>query len=196
MGLIEGAITIALKIPPHKYLTCKIREGYMRNHLAVLLICAGVSSCAKEEPAPAPIEAEIKLDHKQVFCLAKNIYFEARNEPVRGQVAVAQVTLNRVESGLYPNTICKVIYDAKKVNGKPILNGCQFSWYCDGEPDIIKYHSEAWYRSIKIAELVMRGQHPDVTGGALFYHADYVNPAWAKNKRLVRVIGRHLFYRI
>jgi len=169
----------------------------MLRKLAAILICAGVSSCAVEEPAPAPIEnTVVKLDTKQVFCLAKNIYFEARNEPIRGQVAVAQVTLNRVESNLFPNSICNVVYQARVEKGKIVLNGCQFSWYCDGEPDRIKYSSEAWIRSIKVAEIVIRGEYPDVTGGALFYHADYVDPLWAKEKKLVRIIGRHLFYRI
>ena len=123
---------------------------------------------------------------RQVNCLAENIYHESRGEPVKGQRAVAQVTLNRVSSKYYPDDVCSVVYQRNK-------NGCQFSWVCDNAE--IAYN-EQWDMSRKIARDFLTGQDEygklkDVT----FYHATRVNPYWAKTKRFVAVIGRHMFYK-
>lgn len=169
----------------------------MNKHISALLFCAIVGGCSEPKLEVQEVTAPkllSKLDSKQVFCLAKNIYFEARNEPVQGLVAVAQVTLNRVDSDKFPNTVCEVVYQAVKVDGQIVRDKCQFSWYCDGKPDYIRFSSEAWIRSMKIAEVVMRDEYPDVVRGSLFYHADYVNPYWSKEKRLITKVGRHIFY--
>ena len=138
---------------------------------------------------------------KQLTCLARNIYFEARNEPFAGQFAVALVTLNRVHDSAFPNTLCGVVYESKlNSNGFPRLHRCQFSWYCDGIPDTIKNES-AYEKTTKIAELAvnsyvtMKEGGLDYTEGARFYHTFEVNPKWSKVYPKIGRIGDHIFYR-
>ena len=121
-------------------------------------------------------------------CLALNVYHEARSEGVKGQLAVAEVTLNRVKSTSYPNTICGVVKQTSK-------NGCQFSWFCDGKSDdptdVI-----AWGRAMHVARHALTdGVTLRSTQGSTHYHADYVRPYWAASYRKVAQIGRHIFYR-
>lgn len=142
------------------------------------------------------------LGADQLQCLAKNIFFEARNQSIAGQVAVAWVTLNRVDSTRYPNTICRVVQQANRdSNGNPIRNRCQFSWYCDGKSDVIPSNAiaqRAWEQSQLIAQVVLldyaRG-HASPVEDATMYHADYVMPYWADDYSLVAVIDQHIFYR-
>ena len=145
------------------------------------------------------------LPNKEVQCLAKNIYFEAKNQGTGGWLAVAFVTLNRLKDTRYPNTICEVVYqgqtrpswqDPKKEI--PIRHKCQFSWFCDGKPDNIKNQSK--YMDILIFSNLMLDQATstdmiDITDGATHYHADYVKPAWASTKTKTIEIGDHIFYR-
>ena len=138
----------------------------------------------------------ILLDPKQKECLALNIYFEAAVESTAGKLAVAQVTLNRVKSEQYPETICKVVYEGKHYSsGFPVRDRCQFSWYCDGKGDIPN-NGRAWKQSQEIAEYVM--QTPDlldITDSATHYHADYIpNPRWAKARDKTVKIDTHIFY--
>lgn len=140
---------------------------------------------------------------QQVKCLAKNIYFEARNESKEGQMAVAFVTLNRVYSGEFPNTICDVVEQKKRVaqigDNKVV---CQFSWYCEKTPkyiytkNILTNRNDMVYNEIRdLATYVYAnyGILPDPTQGSLFYHADYVRPGW-RNLQKVTQIGAHIFY--
>jgi spore germination cell wall hydrolase CwlJ-like protein len=128
---------------------------------------------------------------KQVTCLAENIYFEAAHEPLSGKKAVAFVTLNRLQSGNYANTICDVVF--QKTNGV-----CQFSWYCDSNilkkrltiRDTMLYNE---IRELATNIVVNFERMKDVTDGATYYHADYVNPGWKLKK--IDQIGRHIFYR-
>ena len=135
-------------------------------------------------------------------CLATNIYFEARGESEAGQIAVAFVTLNRVRSSNFPNDICDVVYQAqhsewwKEHKNKlvPIRHLCQFSWYCDGKSD--KIHNEDEYvRLLELAFEVLMDNHTDNTGGAVYYHADYVEPYWAIAYNKTTSIDDHVFYR-
>ena len=123
-----------------------------------------------------------EVDKEQHKCLALNIYHEARSESMEGQIAVAQVTLNRVAHSEWPSTICEVVYEPK-----------QFSW-----THLLKDHSateaRAWKKAQIIARDVMIGNVEDPTYGAVFYHANYVNPDWAEFLDLSKVIGNHLFY--
>lgn len=144
---------------------------------------------------------EIKYSHltkdtqKQIDCLTENIYFESAYEPVEGRVAVALVTLNRVEDPRYPNTICDVVKQKTRVvsiGDKRIV--CQFSWYCESGKSVknLKAYMEAHNIALHVYanyEYLM-----DLTDGALFYHADYVNPKWSGLEKTV-VIGRHIFYK-
>lgn len=128
-------------------------------------------------------------DPEELHCLALNIYHEARSEPESGQIAVAQVTLNRVVSNRFPDGICAVV----KQGGQE-LHQCQFSWWCDGRSDEVA-EPKAWEASLEIAERVLRGEEADLTQGALFYHAHYVNPSWSEVFKQTVEIGQHRFYR-
>jgi spore germination cell wall hydrolase CwlJ-like protein len=123
-------------------------------------------------------------------CLAIAIYFEARGEVRQGQVAVAQVVLNRVRSPRYPDTICNVVYQ-----NMHLRNACQFSFACDGTPDKIA-ERRAWARAKAIAEEVTAGKLLLTNvAGATNYHASYVSPYWAPSMRRLAKIGQHIFYR-
>ena len=136
------------------------------------------------------------------ICLALNTYHEAKNQSLVGQIATAQVVMNRVEDNRFPNTICEVVKqgptrpsweDPKKEY--PIKHRCQFSWYCDGKPDIPK-NEKAWRKAQDVAFLVYYNKiQLDVTEGATHYHATYVRPAWAKTKKRTTRIEKHIFYR-
>jgi spore germination cell wall hydrolase CwlJ-like protein len=137
-----------------------------------------------------PTHGIVNTPHDETTCLALNIYFEARSEPIDSQMAVAFVTLNRVESARYPDTICKVV---KQKRGRT----CQFSWYCDGKSDRPRNYN-AWRKAYGVAEIILELVHYsiiDFTGGATHYHADYVNPRWSGGLAFTRKIGSHLFYK-
>ena len=155
----------------------------------------------------------VEIDVDEMHCLAKNIYFEARGESIKGKIAVANVTMNRVDSPKYPNTICGVVYQAKyskwwqQHNGTlvPIRNQCQFSWYCDGKADalyltnskgeIIKGNMQAWTDSLQIAEDSIRGNITDLTLGATHYfNPDLADPYWAYHYTKLTEIESHDFY--
>ncbi len=124
-------------------------------------------------------------------CLAQAIYFEARSEPEAGQAAVAQVILNRMTSGLYPQTICGVVFQNRRHR-----HACQFSFACDGHALQVR-ESEAWAAATRIADDVLGGRTwlADV-GDATHYHANYVRPRWARALTKTDVIGKHVFYRL
>lgn len=126
---------------------------------------------------------------KQLMCLTKNIYFEAATEPFEGKVAVAQVTLNRTESGKFPDDICDVVFQKTRVLDKVV---CQFSWYCEKGPKIAR-KDEKYKESEEVAKKVLLENFrlPSLHG-AMYYHADYVSPNW--NKPRITKIGRHIFY--
>ena len=127
---------------------------------------------------------------KAVKCLTEAIYFEARGEPVRGQIAVAQVVMNRVFSGYYPGTVCGVVYQ----NANRHL-ACQFTFACDGIPDVVR-EPDAWERAKKIAAETIDGQLwlPEV-GKATHYHAYWVHPSWVHEMTKMYKLGVHTFYR-
>lgn len=127
---------------------------------------------------------------RQLDCLTRNIYWEAGNEPFEGKVAVAQVTMNRVESGRFANTVCGVVYQKTMFYEKVV---CQFSWYCESGNRTQPIHSRAWQESEEVAKKVMlEGFRLPSVEKALYYHADYINPGWGKPR--VAKIGRHIFY--
>lgn len=134
------------------------------------------------------------------FCLAQNIYFEAGNQPFAGKMAVANVTLNRVNDLQFPNTICDVVYQSaayyKSWTGEtiPQRGMCQFSWYCDGKSDEPK-DSVTWIESIRIADIALESSNFDITEGSLWYHADYIHPYWADHLTYVLQIENHIFYK-
>lgn len=128
---------------------------------------------------------------KELECLAINIYREAGYEPFEGKVAVAQVTMNRVESADFPNDVCGVVFEKNKFIGKVV---CQFSWYCDSSHRMRPINPTAYEESMVVAKKVLLEgfRLPSLTP-AIFYHADYVNPNW-KYDRITK-IGVHIFYK-
>ena len=137
------------------------------------------------------------------MCLALNTYHEAKNQSMIGQIATAQVVMNRVKDSRFPNTVCEVVKqgphrpsweDPKKEY--PVRHKCQFSWYCDGKSDEPRKDSKEWFKAKEYARIVLSGRIVlDVTEGATHYHATYVKPAWAKTKTRTTRIESHIFYR-
>lgn len=125
----------------------------------------------------------------ELNCLARNIYFEARNEPDLGKFAVANVVMNRVNDYRYPETVCKVVQQG----GMERLHRCQFSWYCDGLSNEPR-RGRAWREASAMAFLVYFGFVKDQTAGALWYHADYVSPKWRTAFVQGPKYGLHIFY--
>jgi hypothetical protein len=124
-------------------------------------------------------------------CLAEAVYFESRSEPEDGQAAVAQVVLNRVRSGLYPTTICGVVYQ-----NRHRYKACQFSFACEGRSLAIK-EPGPWSVAQRIAKAVLEGEsYNRELGVSTHYHANYVAPYWSRKLRRTDRIGRHIFYRL
>lgn len=145
-----------------------------------------------------------KITNNDLHCLQQNIFFEARNQTVKGQVAVAWVTLNRLDDTRYPNTICGVVKQANRdSNGNIIKHKCQFSWYCDGKSDKIpsnKISQNAWKQAGIVAEVVLMDRmsgyiFKDPTKGSTMYHADWVSPYWKAKYDQVAYIEDHVFYK-
>jgi hypothetical protein len=144
-------------------------------------------------PPPSPAELlhlEGKAYVKAERCLANAIYFEARSEPVSGQIAVAQVVMNRAFSGFYPNDVCAVVYQ----NAHRHL-ACQFTFACDGKSKIINERG-AWARANRIAKQTLDGQlYVSTVGASTHYHAIYVHPNWVREMHKMARYGIHNFYR-
>jgi N-acetylmuramoyl-L-alanine amidase len=117
----------------------------------------------------------------EIECLARNVYHEARGEPLEGQIAVAQVTVNRVESGEFQSSVCRAVYASR-----------QFSWTISKTKKI--KDTKAWEASVAIATAVLtKSVHlPDFK--ALYFHTKQAKPSWNRNKRVLAVIGNHIFY--
>ena len=148
-----------------------------------------------------PTQKQFMIDES--FCLAQNVYFEARNQPLAGQMAVISVTVNRMNDKRFPNTICGVVYEGPhRPSWKdqtvmiPVKNRCQFSWYCDGKSDRV-HDMETFNRIFELTTGVVDGSYTiaDITEGATHYHADYFEPSWAKTKTKTIEIEDHIFYR-
>ena len=127
---------------------------------------------------------------RQLECLANNIYWEAASEPFEGKVAVAQVTMNRVESGRFADSVCGVVYQKNVIYEKVV---CQFTWYCEGTHKVKPVHPPLWRESQEVAKKVLlEGFRLPSLKDALYYHATYVNPSWGKP--VLQKIGQHIFY--
>jgi hypothetical protein len=181
----SGILNVTLAEPPAPV---PVHEG----------IIGGVSVASREPDSsgqvvtavrPRPV-ASAETMAKERKCMAEAIYFEARGEPELGQYAVAQVVMNRVRSGYYPDDVCGVVYENKNLH-----NRCQFSFACDGIPDRIT-NKEAWNRAVEIAKETVDTDYflPEV-GSATHYHATYVHPYWTWDMDKLQKIGKHIFYR-
>tara|TARA_R100001460_G_scaffold62069_1_gene102189 strand:+ start:55 stop:453 length:399 start_codon:yes stop_codon:yes gene_type:complete len=127
---------------------------------------------------------------EMLTCIALNVYYEARSEPLEGQYAVAHVVLNRVADDKFPNDACKVVKQGLEKG----IGRCQFSWYCDGKSDTPK-EQRAWLNSQLVAHKVVHGYVKDNTDGSVYYHANYVKPFWSKHYRHTVTLGSHIFYK-
>ena len=156
--------------------------------LPIALLAASPTMAAQADssemsmPFPAP-------DPRDVDCLASAISYEAGNEPVEGQEAVAKVVLNRLRAPDFPKTVCGVIFQ-----GSSRRTGCQFTFTCDGS--LLRPRSARSLAAARlVAERVLRGEGGATIGDAINYHADYVSPVWARSLSRVTKIGAHIFYR-
>ena len=145
-----------------------------------------------------PVVEVPKIDPVELECLALNIYHEARGESQAGKLAVAHVTLNRVEHHKYPDTICGVVTQGRhyvnwKGNTMPVKHKCQFSWYCDGRSDTVQ-DDRAWAQSIDLAFDVIMGITTDNTHGAThYYNPNKADPYWAEQYAMTAQHGNHVF---
>ena len=144
---------------------------------------------ATNRASQGPDRTKLPTAAAELKCLTQAVYFEARGENIDGQIAVAEVIMNRVESDLWPNNVCDVISQ-----GADQLNRCQFSFICDGKPESITDRA-SYQRAKDVALLVLQGERRGIAGGATHYHADYVNPSWAGHMLRTATVGTHLFYK-
>jgi spore germination cell wall hydrolase CwlJ-like protein len=166
--------------------------------LMVLALCLSmfmlkwvvVDKLDRFEPAESS-QITTAMRERQLGCLSKNIYYEAGSEPFEGKVAVAQVTLNRVNSGQFPNDVCKTIYQKNVVYEKVI---CQFSWACDRDTGAHPPNNSNYKESEEVAKKVLLEEFRlPALKEAMYYHADYINPGWKREK--ITKIGHHIFYK-
>ena len=129
---------------------------------------------------------------QELDCLAMNIYHEARGEPRAGQYAVGEVTMNRVYSATYPDNICAVVYQ-KHWNPKSKTYSYAFSW--TDNDYAVNMRSRPWKQAFQIAKTIYYDNYEPQLDGALFYHAKYVKPGWAKRYKKIATIGKHIFYK-
>jgi spore germination cell wall hydrolase CwlJ-like protein len=174
-------------------LTAKVLKviGFVVIASAVVFACKTKLNNLKEAQASLPngyVTASTRM--KELDCLTRNIYWEAASEPFEGKVGVAQVTINRMNSGKFADSVCEVVYQKNVVYQKVI---CQFSWYCENTHKIRPIHKPLWEESELVARKVLLENFrlPSLKN-ALYYHADYVQPNWKKPK--IEQIGRHIFY--
>lgn len=179
------------------------------NHRLKTILTWAIMSIVGITAAPAPIlggdlpigayraDAYYKSykasTNRQLACLARNVYYEAGNEPFKGQLAVAQVTLNRVNSGKFPNDICKVVSQSKTVGQQRV---CQFSWYCDPSRNKNLIISKTNSAYIAAKQVLMEGRRlSSITWDTFFFHRHdvEVNPTWPR--KFVAKIGDHVFYK-
>ena len=155
----------------------------------------------------------VEIQKEEAFCLAQNVFMEAKGENLAGKSAVAHVTLNRVKHEKYPGSVCAVTKQAKlRKNWKgyevPIIGMCQFSWYCDGKSDNIQVvyekgkakgkqigpNMEAWKQSVQVSLLALKGVTIDPTSGAThYYNHNISNPNWGQVYPVVAILSNHTF---
>lgn len=157
----------------------RLRSGRVKIALGAAVVLAGAALAGA---ANWSVNNELE-------CLALNVYFEARGEPQEGQIAVAQVVMNRVADARFPDSVCGVV----KQGGTDSID-CQFSWWCDNRADRPK-HQRDWQAAQNIARIVYWGGTDDPTGGALWYHTVGLRAYWRGDYQRGPVIGNHVFYR-
>jgi spore germination cell wall hydrolase CwlJ-like protein len=165
--------------------------GFAAVAVAVVAVCnTRLESLRTAQNNMPPGYVTAAEQTRQLECLTRNIYWEAASEPFEGKVAVAQVTLNRMQSGKFPDSVCGVVYQKNVFYEKVV---CQFSWYCEGNQKLKPIHKPLWRESEEVAKKVLlEGFRLPGLKHALYYHAEYINPGWQLPK--IDQIGRHIFY--
>jgi len=193
---IKGAVlpvaVASLGTPPDSAALSAIQSVTPGDGAPLPLIASQKLAYARANAPLTPEKPETALvaDDKQLWCMATAIYFESRGEVYRGQVAVAQVVMNRVKHRLYPSTICGVVFQNQHRR-----NACQFSFACDGIPETVN-DAKSWAQAQEIAKKVMAGElYLTEVGNATHYHATYVKPKWAPRMVKLAQVGQHIFYR-
>jgi spore germination cell wall hydrolase CwlJ-like protein len=162
------------------------------------IVCFAYLKGSEEQLAPEQLQATQREARRalrresDLECLAENVYFEARGEPIEGQYAVAEVTLNRTRAEHFPHTVCAVVHEMRwdPARRRPIAD---FSWTQSG--GLSPEDGPAWKRAMTVANAAYDDLHDPVVPGALFYHATSVRPGWARGRTTVATIGNHIFYR-
>ena len=181
-GIVGYAAYEGTKVATEKKEEVQLLAEQMANELAI------------EQEAIRTAQAE---EVKQIQCLATNIYYETMASSLIDSMAVTDVVLNRVKHEKYPSTPCEVVHQSYlNDKGEPLLNKCQFSWYCDGKADEPQ-NAEAWERSVNHAvTMFTTSKWRGITEGSTHYHATYVSPSWAKAFTKIAQMGAHIFYRM
>jgi spore germination cell wall hydrolase CwlJ-like protein len=172
-------IALRLRAMPHRPIPNRTTTAGWALFVAV---CAGLTAAGTKWWIERDAAHDRPDQASELDCLARNVYYESRGEPMVGQYAVAEVTMNRVESSMFPDSVCLV------VNARGA-----FSW-TNGEGLEEPYGFE-WWRAQAVARSVYGNHASPYVGDALFYHATYVSPRWARTRDQVALIGHHLFYR-
>jgi len=165
----------------------------MKNFILAVALALAATSADAREPHTQVFTQDEYPEH---YCLALNIYFEARGSSLADRAGVANVVMNRTNDRRYPDTICGVVKQGVQDSaGNMVRHQCQFSWYCDGKSDV-PTDIDMWVESQMLAwYMIEDNKYRGLTEGATHYHADYVNPSWARDLQLVGKIGVHIFYR-
>lgn len=165
----------------------------MKNFIVAILLTLVATISSASEPGT---QLFTQSEYPEHYCLALNIYFEARGSSLADKAGIANVVINRTNDRRYPNTICDVVKQGvRDSSGNMVSNQCQFSWYCDGKSDV-PTDTDSWISSQMLAwSMIEDGKYRGLTEGATHYHADYVKPRWAKNLQMIGRIGAHIFYR-
>jgi len=189
----------------------KLKTKFFITAVSAAVISVTMSSSFPTEGKTISVIEPSHAHIASARCLALNIYHEARDQGTAGIFGVTAVVLNRVNDKRFPNTICEVVYQGPTRESwktrrfknlpaderiyYPIKNKCQFSWYCDGKNDT-PHNKKKYQEVLDLVEAILYNELPfvDITDGALFYHADYVNPSWAKTKQRTTEIDDHIFY--
>ena len=169
------------------------QKAQVQTHVVSMILHSPSDMKKKKKPSNIPkmfekqehkMEVEAIDESSELYCMAQNVYFEARNQSRAGMVAVARVVMNRVKNPGWPDSVCEVVRQRM-----------QFSWYWDGVHDRPNKKSKAWKMAVEIASEVMYGKIAvDDLDEAFHYHADYVKPYWAKKKIMIAKIDDHIFY--
>lgn len=171
---------------------------YLDQKLKELEIKPVTSAYLAEMDMPDPYNLDKTIETVDLFgrtftnedmCIAQAVYFEARSEPLVGQVAIAEVILNRMVDPRYPDTACEVVFQNQHMRHK-----CQFSFACDGQSDRPQ-HTRSWEKALKVVALVQEGERSGIAKRATHYHATYVNPRWSNHLNKLGQVGQHIFYR-